>query len=111
MIDPVIPESQGLYDVVITDAPGVPPHGLVISPDPAATLTVSYPLVVTAPADVIAYVDNAQAVFEISATGGVAPYTYVWQCNGAVLEPALQPGGPVLTLTAPLARQACIAVW
>ena len=105
-INPVTAANEGTYDVVVTDQIGLPPSGVVISPDPAATLTVSYPLIVTGPAGVIAYADDAQVVFEVTATGGVAPYAYTWQHNGTDLAPALQPGGPQLTLAVPLAGQA-----
>jgi hypothetical protein len=102
-INPVLAESAGDYDVVITDLVGVAPHGLVISPDPAAILEVSFPLTVTGPEDVVAYEDDAEAAFEVEVLGGVPPYAYEWRHNAVALAPGDQPNGPVLTLSAPLA--------
>ncbi len=50
--------------------------------------------------------DAAQAAFSVDATGGAPPYTYEWRFAGAALPPAEQPGGPLLTLAAPLAGRA-----
>ncbi|OQC00372.1 MAG: Immunoglobulin I-set domain protein [Candidatus Hydrogenedentes bacterium ADurb.Bin101] len=105
-IDPVVAASEGDYDVVITDMLGVAPQGRVISPSPAAALTVSYPLTVTGPEEVVAYDDEGEAVFTIDVIGGVEPYAYEWRYNNVALPPAAQPNGPVLTLAAPLAAQA-----
>lgn len=105
-IDPVVAASEGDYDVVITDMLGVAPQGRVISPSPAAALTVSYPLTVTGPEEVVAYDDEGESVFTIGVTGGVEPYIYEWRYNNVALPPAQQPNGPVLTLAAPLAAQA-----
>lgn len=105
-INPITTTSAGNYDVVITDAVGIVPQGYVISPIPAAHLDVYQPLAVTGPNDIIAYADEPEVTFEITVTGGVPPYFYTWRRNGIDLEPALQPAGPILILTAPLSGKA-----
>lgn len=105
-IDPVVAASEGDYDVVITDMLGVAPQGRIMSPSPAAAVTVSYPLTVAGPEEVTAYDDEGEAVFTIDVIGGVEPYAYEWRYNNVALPPAQQPNGPVLTLAAPLAAQA-----
>jgi len=105
-INPVLESSAGLYDVVVTDALGAAPEGEVIVPAGGAALTVLNPLGVTGPSSLARYVDAAQAAFSVDATGGVPPYTYEWRFGGVALLPAEQPGGPLLTLAAPLAVRA-----
>ncbi|HOH50453.1 MAG TPA: immunoglobulin domain-containing protein, partial [Candidatus Hydrogenedentes bacterium] len=105
-INPVLESSAGLYDVVVTDALGAAPEGEVIVPAGGAALTVLNPLAVTGPSSIARYVDAAQAAFSVDTTGGVPPYTYEWRFAGAALPPAEQPGGPLLTLAAPLAGRA-----
>ncbi|MBP9003638.1 MAG: immunoglobulin domain-containing protein [Candidatus Hydrogenedentes bacterium] len=104
-LGPVTPADAGTYDVVITDALGVPVFGQVTSA--GAVLTVTTPLAIAAqPVSVIAYADEPQAVFSVTAQGGTPPYAYTWLKDGTPLPPAEQPNGPTLTLNAPLASRA-----
>ncbi len=105
-LDAVDATYAGAYDVVVSDSVGVAPEGLVTTPVPAADLSISYPLTVTEPDDVTLYEDAAQAVFEVTASGGVPPYNYVWQRNGSALAPAEQPNSGQLVLNAPLNSKA-----
>ncbi len=105
VLNPIEAASAGAYDVVIADARGVAPHGLVVSPPAPAMLEVSFPLIVTGPTDVIAYEDAAEAVFTAAVSGGTPPYAYTWRRDNIDLAPALQPLGPTLTLTGPLVGQ------
>ncbi len=98
--------DEGTYDVVISDAVGMPPNGQVTTPSGGALLTVTNPLVVSGPTPVSAYTDTAQAIFTVSVSGGVPEYQHEWRKNGVALPPGEQPGGPALTLSAPLAGKA-----
>ena len=104
-LGPVSPADAGTYDVVVTDALGMPVFGQVTSAP--ATLTVTTPLAIAVqPEPVTAYEDEPQVVFSVTAQGGTPPYTYTWLKDGAPLPPAEQPNGPTLTLPAPLASRA-----
>ncbi|HNR31395.1 MAG TPA: immunoglobulin domain-containing protein, partial [Candidatus Hydrogenedentes bacterium] len=83
---------------------GLAPYGLVTSD--VAIITVNSPLAVAGPNDATVYDDVALVPFQITASGGVPPYTYSWRKDGVLLEdlvPAIpQPGAALLELTQPL---------
>lgn len=103
-LGPVSGADAGDYDVVVTDALGLVPYGRVTSD--TATIVVNSPLAVAGPNDATVYDDAALVTFQITASGGVPPYTYSWRKDDVLLEdlvpPIPQPGAPLLELTQPL---------
>jgi len=103
-VGPVSGADAGDYDVVVTDALGVFPYGRATSA--AATIAVNSPLAVAGPNDASVYNDAALVPFQVTASGGVPPYTYAWYKDGVLVNqlapPIPQPTTDTLNLTPPL---------